>query len=121
MLKNKPSATIVREIIVSAVDCEREFVSESLPVDMIGMNSVLMIQYIEFVADRLLVALDQPKFYNSTNPFPWAIMMGMEGKTNFFERKIGDYQKSGVMNSLKQSTDSMKNNDRTFTTTADNW
>ena len=68
-----------------------------LPVNLIGMNSDLMCQYIEFVADRLLVALEQPKTYNVENPFPWMDMISLQGKTNFFEKRVGDYQKSGVL------------------------
>src|SRR5690554_4110412 len=96
MLRNKPSPRTVRKIICDAVDCEREFVTESLPVALIGMNSTLMAQYIEFVADRLLVALDQPKVYNVTNPFDFMEMISLTGKTNFFEKRVAEYQKSGV-------------------------
>jgi len=96
MLKNKPSSQIVRKIVCDAVDCEKEFVTDALPVALIGMNANLMLQYIEFVADRLLVALGQPKCYNSTNPFDWMELISLTGKTNFFEKRVGEYSKSNV-------------------------
>jgi ribonucleotide reductase beta subunit family protein with ferritin-like domain len=71
------------------------FVSESLPVELIGMNSGLMSQYIKFIADRLLFTLGVPKHYNEENPFEWMDMISLQGKTNFFEKRVGDYQKSG--------------------------
>ncbi len=73
-----------------------KFVSESLPVELIGMNSGLMSQYIKFIADRLLFTLGVPKFYNVENPFEWMDMISLQGKTNFFEKRVGDYQKAGV-------------------------
>jgi ribonucleotide reductase beta subunit family protein with ferritin-like domain len=73
-----------------------KFVSESLPVELIGMNSVLMSQYIKFIADRLLFTLGVPKYYNVENPFEWMDMISLQGKTNFFEKRVGDYQKAGV-------------------------
>ncbi|KAJ1467707.1 ribonucleoside-diphosphate reductase [Baffinella frigidus] len=100
MLQEKLAAGEILEIITEAVECEKEFVSVSLPVNLIGMNAELMVQYIEFVADRLLVVLDCEKHYNSVNPFEWMDMISLQGKTNFFEKRVGDYQKSGVMNSL---------------------
>ncbi|KAF4669915.1 Ribonucleoside-diphosphate reductase small chain B [Perkinsus olseni] len=87
----------VHEIVRGAVDVERVFISESLPVSLIGMNSQLMCRYIEFVADRLLVSLGHPKLYNATNPFDWMKMISLQGKTNFFEKRVGEYQKGGVM------------------------
>jgi ribonucleoside-diphosphate reductase beta chain len=86
----------VREIICSAVEIEKEFVTESLPVSLIGMNAKTMGDYIEFVADQLLVDLGVPKHYGTKNPFPWMEMLGLEGKTNFFERKVSEYAKAGV-------------------------
>ena len=71
------------------------FVSESLPVELIGMNSGLMSQYIKFIADRLLFTLGVPKHYHEENPFEWMDMISLQGKTNFFEKRVGDYQKSG--------------------------
>ena len=73
-----------------------KFVSESLPVELIGMNSALMGQYIKFVADRLLYSLGVPKFYNVENPFEWMEMISLQGKTNFFEKRVSEYQKAGV-------------------------
>ncbi|KAJ2348432.1 Ribonucleotide-diphosphate reductase (RNR), small subunit [Coemansia erecta] len=96
-LQNPPPAELVLQIITEAVVIEQEFLSEALPVSLIGMNSKLMCQYIEFVADRLLVALGQPKKYNATNPFDFMDMISMQGKTNFFEKRVSDYQKAGVM------------------------
>ena len=96
-IQNKLSEETIREIITDAVNIEKEFVSDALPVGLIGMNAELMCQYIEFVADRLLGALEQPKIYNVENPFPWMDMISLQGKTNFFEKRVGDYQKSGVM------------------------
>lgn len=94
---NKLPNEKIYEIICDAVVYEKEFVSESIPVELIGMNSTLMQQYIEFVADRLLYSLGVPKKYNATNPFEWMDMISLQGKTNFFEKKVGDYQKAGVM------------------------
>ena len=94
---NKLAPETVTKIITDAVDMEKEFVVDSIPVKLIGMNSELMCQYIEFVADRLLVSLRMEKVYNAENPFPWMDMISLQGKTNFFEKRVGDYQKSGVM------------------------
>ena len=88
---------VIRRIIAEAVEIEIEFVTTALPVNLIGMNAELMKQYIEFVADRLLVSLNCSKIYNSNNPFPWMEMISMQGKTNFFEKRVGEYQKAGVM------------------------
>lgn len=96
-LKQKLPALRVQQIISEAVDVERKFLCDSLPVDLIGMNSRLMAQYIEFVADRLLFALGVAKIYNSTNPFDWMDLISVQGKTNFFEKRVGDYQMAGVM------------------------
>ena len=91
-----PKETII-SVIKDAVEIEKEFVSDALPVRLIGMNADMMCQYIEFVADRLLVALGVDKIWNAENPFPWMDMINLQGKTNFFEKRVGDYQKSGVM------------------------
>lgn len=96
-LNNKLSHERVLEIITDAVSIEQEFVTDALPVDLIGMNARLMNQYIEFVADRLLVSLGYPKHYNATNPFDFMEMISLQGKTNFFEKRVGEYQKAGVM------------------------
>jgi len=90
---------VIRRIIAEAVDIEIEFVTTALPVNLIGMNAELMKQYIQFVADRLLVSLNCSKIYNVGNPFPWMEMISMQGKTNFFEKRVAEYQKSGVMDS----------------------
>jgi ribonucleoside-diphosphate reductase beta chain len=103
MLHNKlvhkvPEENIHR-IISEAVDIEKDFVTTALPVSLIGMNANQMCQYIEFVADHLLSSLGCDRLYNSTNPFPWMEMISMQGKTNFFERRVGEYQKAGVLSS----------------------
>jgi ribonucleoside-diphosphate reductase beta chain len=88
----------VTKIITDAVEIEKDFVTNALPVGLIGMNSNLMCTYIEFVADRLLVALGCEKVYNATNPFDFMELISLQGKTNFFEKRVGEYQKAGVMN-----------------------
>ncbi len=98
-LINKLPKEQIKMIISDAVEIEKEFVVESLPVKLIGMNSDLMCRYIEFVADRLLVELGNEKIYNVTNPFDFMDMINLQGKTNFFEKRVGEYQKAGVMNS----------------------
>jgi len=97
-LVNKVPKERIRSIIVDALNIEREFITESLPVSLIGMNAVLMTQYLEFVADRLLVELGCDREYNTTNPFDFMDMISLQGKTNFFEKKVAEYQKAGVMN-----------------------
>ncbi len=97
MLKHKLSQEQVHGIIRDAVEIEQEFVTDALPVALIGMNAKLMNQYIEFVADRWLVELGYEKIYNATNPFDFMEMISLQGKTNFFEKRVGDYQKSGVL------------------------
>lgn len=97
-LKNKVPKERIREILVDALNIEREFITESLPVSLIGMNAKLMTQYLEFVTDRLLVELECEKEYNSTNPFDFMDMISLQGKTNFFEKKVSEYQKAGVVN-----------------------
>ncbi len=94
---NKIPKDTISQIICDAVEIEKEFVTDALPVNLIGMNAEMMCQYIEFVADRLLVSLGNPKVYNAENPFPWMEMISLQGKTNFFEKRVGDYQKAGVM------------------------
>jgi ribonucleotide reductase beta subunit family protein with ferritin-like domain len=90
-LKNKLSEELVYSIISDAVQIEKDFITEALPCRLIGMNSILMKQYIEFVADRLLVQLGYNKLYNSSNPFDFMEMISLEGKGNFFEKRISDY------------------------------
>lgn len=97
-LKNKVSESRIKDIIVDALDIEREFITESLPVSLIGMNAKLMTQYLEFVTDRLLVELGCSKVYNATNPFDFMDMISLQGKTNFFEKRVSEYQKAGVLN-----------------------
>ena len=108
MLENKLSQEEVYGIIGEAVTIEKEFVSEALSVDLIGMNSRLMQQYIEFVADRWLGELGYPKMFNATNPFDFMEMISLQGKTNFFEKRVGDYQKSGVMSGSSSQTFSLE-------------
>merc|ERR1712084_133018 len=88
---------IVHGIVRGAVEAERKFICDALPCDLIGMNSDLMTKYIEFVADRLLTALGHSKIFNSSNPFDWMELISLQGKTNFFEKRVGEYQKAGVM------------------------
>jgi ribonucleoside-diphosphate reductase beta chain len=97
-LANRVSEERIKEIITSALEIEKEFITESLPVRLIGMNADLMKQYLEFVADRLLVDLGCSRVYNSENPFDFMANISLQGKTNFFEKRVGEYQKSGVMN-----------------------
>lgn len=96
VVNKMPKETII-DIIKDAVEIEKEFVTDALPVKLIGMNSDMMCQYIEFVADRLLNELTGQKVYHSTNPFDFMEMISLQGKTNFFEKRVGDYQKAGVM------------------------
>ncbi len=97
----------IQGLITDAVDIEKEFVSDAIPVNLIGMNSDLMCQYIEFVADRLLLSLGNETIYNVENPFPWMEMISLQGKTNFFEKRVGDYQKAGVLASKEDQVFSM--------------
>ncbi|KAK7737017.1 Ribonucleotide-diphosphate reductase (RNR), small subunit [Cytospora paraplurivora] len=103
-LRNRPSKQRVEQIITDAVKIEKEFLTEALPCGLLGMNATLMQQYIEFVADRLLNALGNDKVYKSTNPFDFMENISLGGKTNFFEKRVGDYQKAGVMANIKKVT-----------------
>lgn len=96
-LRHRLPVAMAQKIIADAVEIEHEFVRDAIPVRLIGMNADLMCQYIQFVADRLLVALGCPKLYQVTNPFDFMDLISMPGKTNFFERRVSEYQKSGVM------------------------
>ena len=107
MLENKLDPQEVEDIITEAVVFEKEFVTDALPVSLIGMNANLMTEYIEFVADRLLVSLGNEKVYHTQNPFPWMDLISLQGKTNFFEKRVGDYQKAGVMASREKQTFSL--------------
>ncbi|RUS35236.1 beta subunit of ribonucleoside-diphosphate reductase [Jimgerdemannia flammicorona] len=95
-LKTKPSGNTIQQIIKDAVDIEREFATQSLPVGLIGMNADLMCQYIEFVADHLLVSLGYSKCYEVENPFDFMNLISLQGKSNFFERRVSEYQRVGV-------------------------
>src|SRR6056300_195348 len=95
-IMNKVTKERITEILVDALNIEREFITESLPVSLIGMNSSLMTQYLEFVTDRLLMEYGCEKVYNATNPFDFMEMISLEGKTNFFEKRVSEYQKAGV-------------------------
>lgn len=105
-LENRPDQVIVEKIITEAVTIEKEFFTDALPVSLLGMNAKLMCQYVEFVADRLLVALGNEKVYNVTNPFDFMENISLAGKTNFFEKRVSDYQKAGVMASTTESASS---------------
>merc|ERR1712187_131682 len=97
MLQNQLPEDVVHNIVRGAVDVERKFICEALSCDLIGMNREMMTRYIEFVADRLLTARGHTKLFGSTNPFDWMELISLQGKTNFFEKRVGEYQKAGVM------------------------
>ena len=96
MLNTKLSKTKAHKMIKEAVRCEKEFITEALPCSLIGMNAKMMSQYLEFVADRLLVQLGYPKLWNTANPFPFMERISLEGKDNFFEKRVSNYSKAGV-------------------------
>ena len=102
-LVHKPSTVRILEIVMNAVEIECEFLTEALPVRLIGMNCDMMVEYIKFVADRLLVELGCEKVYKTTNPFDFMENISLEGKTNFFEKRVGEYQKMGVMNNKEEA------------------
>jgi len=103
MLKyTKLPQKVIHQLVSEAVDIEKEFICESLPVDLIGMNSRLMSQYIEFVADRLLISIGYDKIYMAQNPFDWMNMISVSGKTNFFEKKVGEYAKANIMSPKRE-------------------
>jgi ribonucleoside-diphosphate reductase subunit M2 len=103
-LRRKPSQETVSSIVREAVNIEREFMTGALPCSLIGMNERLMCRYIEFIADRLLIELGFDKIYNVDNPFDFMENISLEGKSNFFERRVGEYQKTGVMASEGERT-----------------
>lgn len=103
-LKNKLPHKTVQQIISEALEVERFFICEALPVKLIGMNADAMTQYLEYVADRLLDCLGVPKIFHATNPFEWMELISLQGKTNFFEKRVGDYQKAGVMADKAEQT-----------------
>ncbi|KAI8115736.1 hypothetical protein FF38_01788 [Lucilia cuprina] len=96
-LENRPSREIIERIMTEAVDIEQEYFRDALPVHLLGMNADLMNQYVEYVADRLMVALGHEKIYKVANPFDFMENISLAGKTNFFEKRVSDYQKAGVM------------------------
>jgi ribonucleoside-diphosphate reductase beta chain len=108
MLENKLDPAEVHAIITEAVEYEKEFVTDALPVSLIGMNAEMMGQYIEFVADRLLMSLGCEKAYGTANPFSWMDMISIQGKTNFFEKRVGDYAKAGLMTKREDQAFSME-------------
>jgi ribonucleoside-diphosphate reductase beta chain len=108
MLENKLDPAEVHSIITEAVEYEKEFVTDALPVSLIGMNAEMMGQYIEFVADRLLMSLGCEKAYGTANPFSWMDMISIQGKTNFFEKRVGDYAKAGLMTKSEDQAFSME-------------
>mmetsp|Transcript_76436 Transcript_76436/g.120723 ORF Transcript_76436/g.120723 Transcript_76436/m.120723 type:complete len:500 (-) Transcript_76436:272-1771(-) len=107
MLQNKLPDEVVHDMIRGAVAVERQFICEALSCDLIGMNNELMTKYIEFVADRLLTSLGHPKLFNAVNPFDWMELISLQGKTNFFEKRVGEYQKAGVMASTADKNESV--------------
>ncbi|KAF9482503.1 hypothetical protein BDN70DRAFT_853315 [Pholiota conissans] len=104
-LKRRPHTGTILRIITEAVEIEKDFLSDALPVDLIGMNSTLMSQYIEFVADRLLVSLGNSKHYGATNPFDFMDMISLQGKTNFFEKRVSDYSRANMNHSNSSQPD----------------
>lgn len=102
-IQNKLPKERIYKIVTDAVTIEKEFILEALPVRLIGMNSELMSKYIEFVADRLLVSLGCEKYYNSENPFDFMETIALQGKTNFFEKRVGDYNKAGIVNGINNT------------------
>jgi ribonucleoside-diphosphate reductase subunit M2 len=104
-LNGKLENQVIYDIVCSAVELEKEFVCESLPVNLIGMNQSLMSKYIEFVGDHLLVSLGVPKYYNTINVFDFMELISLQGKTNFFEKRVGEYSRAGVMESLNPDSD----------------
>jgi len=108
MLEHKLDPAEVHAIITEAVEYEKEFVTDALPVSLIGMNAEMMGQYIEFVADRLLMSLGCEKAYGTANPFSWMDMISIQGKTNFFEKRVGDYAKAGLMTKREEQVFSME-------------
>jgi ribonucleoside-diphosphate reductase subunit M2 len=116
MLEIRPSEETVHKIIQSAVDIEREFITEALSVELIGMNAAMMSDYVECCADRLLLALGCKKIYNKTQPFTWMELISLQGKTNFFEKKVSEYSKAGVIGGANGKE---INSSKTFSLTED--
>lgn len=99
MLNNKPSVEVIKNLITEAVAFEKEFITEALPVSLIGMNAKLMSQYIEYVADHLMLQIGHKPIYGATNPFDWMELISLEGKTNYFEKQNSSYKKAGIVDS----------------------
>ena len=114
MLNTKLAPGVIKQIVLEAVAIEKEFICESLPVSLVGMNKDLMSEYIEFVSDHLLVSLNQDKHFRTKNPFDWMELISLQGKTNFFEKRVSEYQKSGVMDSLINQDDRIFKMDEEF-------
>jgi len=119
MLNHKLTQSTIEHIICQAVSIEKTFICDSLPVELIGMNAELMSRYIEFVADRLIDALGYRKVYNVTNPFDFMENISLQGKTNFFERRVGEYQRANVMAVTDQKANGVNSDAKDFTTEAD--
>ena len=125
LLKHRPSRDRVGRILTQAVEIEKEFLCEALPVRLVGINCDLMCQYIEYIADRLFDSLgfnpnDHGQLFGSENPFDWMEMISMQGKTNFFERKVSEYQKAGVIsNGNRENFNNMPSSQFEFTLDAD--
>jgi ribonucleoside-diphosphate reductase subunit M2 len=104
-LENKVSAETIHQIIKQAVELEKEFICDALPCSLIGMNSKMMSQYIEFVADRLAVQLGAPKIFGAQNSFDFMDLISLEGKTNFFEKKVSDYSRVSTADPIRLDAD----------------
>ena len=113
-LVNKVPESRIKEIISSALEIEKEFITESLPVSLIGMNADLMKQYLEYVADNLLIDLKCSPMFNAKNPFDFMANIALENKTNFFEKRVADYSKSGVGSDSKDNSISFDGSDDDF-------
>ena len=111
MLRNRPSVQTIHKIVHSAVACEKEFIIDALPCKLIGMNDELMGKYIEFVADRILKQAGYPPIWKTDNPFDFMENICLDGKTNFFEKRVGDYGKSGVGQSEQDNKVSFNDDD----------
>lgn len=112
ILKNKLTKERIYEIIKEAVTLEQEFIKHALPVNLIGMNATMMLQYIEFVSDRLIKVLGHPPLFKSKNPFDWMELISLQGKSNFFDRQVGEYQKRGVWSSSQNMTQKTEKNNQ---------
>ena len=119
MLEHPLPEDVVHAIVRGAVDVERQFICEALSCALIGMNSELMIRYIQFVADHLLCALGHKKLFGITNPFDWMELISLQGKTNFFEKRVSEYQKAGVMTSLATEEREARQSSNAFSLTED--